>query len=91
MMWRREKGWKGKKREFERNEGTIESIVEGVAQSFIASFIIIQKYVEKNEEYGYRDPDLGSAATDKRHLVICTPCKTSATGKALASSLSYSW
>ena len=64
MMWRREKGWKGKKREFERNEGTIESIVEGVAQSFIASFIIIQKYVEKNEEYGYRDPDLGSATTD---------------------------
>ena len=63
MMWRREKGWKGKKREFERNEGTIESIVEGVAQSFIASFIIIQKYVEKNEEYGYRDPDLGSATT----------------------------
>ena len=64
MMWRREKGWKGKKREFERNEGTIESIVEGVAQSFIASFIIIQKYVEKNEEYGYRDPDLGIATTD---------------------------
>ena len=63
MMWRREKGWKGKKREFERNEGTIESIVEGVAQSFIASFIIIQKYVEKNEEYGYRDPDLGSVTT----------------------------
>ena len=60
MMWRKERGWKGKKRQFERNEGTIESIVEGVAQSFIALFIIIQKYVEKNEEYGYSDPDLGS-------------------------------
>ena len=45
----------GRKRQFDRNECTIESIVEGVAQCFIASFIIIQKYVEKNEDYGYQD------------------------------------
>ena len=54
MMWRGERGWRSKKRKFDRNESTIEGIVEGVAQCFITAMIIIQKYVEQNEEYGYR-------------------------------------
>ena len=53
-MWRGERGWRSKKRKFDRNESTIEGIVEGVAQCFITAMIIIQKYVEENEEYGYQ-------------------------------------
>lgn len=53
-MWRQEKGWRQKKRQFERDESTIESIVEGVAQCYLASFIIVKKYVEEDEMYGYR-------------------------------------
>ena len=57
MMWRQERGWQRRKRQFVRNEGTIESILEGVAQCFIAALIIIQKYVEQDENYGYRAQD----------------------------------
>ena len=53
-MWRGERGWRSKKKKFDRNESTIEGIVEGVAQCFITAMIIIQKYVEENEEYGYQ-------------------------------------
>jgi hypothetical protein len=67
MIWRERKrpgsepGWMARKQRFEREHGTIESIVEAVAQSFIAAFIIIQKYVEKNPAYGYLDPDVDSS------------------------------
>ena len=54
MMWRGERGWRSKKKKFDRNESTIEGIVEGVAQCFITAMIIIQKYVEENEEYGFQ-------------------------------------
>ena len=71
MMWRGERGWRSKKRKFDRNESTIEGIVEGVAQCFITAMIIIQKYVEQNEEYGYQlKADVGQESFGPAVLVF---------------------
>ena len=59
-MWDEEEGWKTKKDKHERYESRNESTAEGILQSLIVSFIIVQKYVEKNPKYGYHDADLGN-------------------------------
>ena len=52
-MWDEDENWKRKKEQHERYESRNESSIEGIMQSLIVSFIIVQKYVEENQEYGY--------------------------------------
>ena len=53
-MWDEAEDWKRRKDQQERYESRGESSIEGITQSLIVSFIVVQKYVEKNEEYGYQ-------------------------------------
>ena len=48
-MWNNEKDWKRKKEQHESYESRSESSIEGIMQSVIVSFIILRKYVEKEE------------------------------------------
>merc|ERR1711997_490112 len=48
-MWNDEEDWKTKKEQHESYESRSESSIEGIMQSIIVSFIILRKYVEKEE------------------------------------------
>ena len=53
-MWLEAEDWKRRKEQHERYESRGQSSIEGITQSLIVSFIIVQKYVEENEDYGYQ-------------------------------------
>ena len=53
-MWEGAEDWKGRKEQHERYESRGQSSIEGITQSLVVSFIIVQKYVEENEDYGYQ-------------------------------------
>ena len=80
MMWRKERGWQRRKRKFDRDESTIEGVVEGVAQCFIAAFIIIQKYIEHDERYGYRAQDYKGPARESFGIITLIFIVASALG-----------
>jgi hypothetical protein len=64
MMWKGTPGWQQRKCKFVREESSIEGILEGVGQCFITAFIIVQKYVEKDEHYGYHVQDFTSSSRE---------------------------
>ena len=54
-MWNDEEDWKTKKEQHESYESRSESSIEGIMQSCIVSFIVIQKFVEEDVDVDGRE------------------------------------
>ena len=68
-MWHEEQDWEKKKDQHERHESRNQSIIEGVMQSLIVAYIVVQKYYEENPDFAGYD-SFWTSMTSKRPLIF---------------------